>query len=317
MGNIKILYAAGNRLGSYFQAKRFLDSIKHKNYNIKIAAYKLSLGNMNADYMLDSLLNFTNPNEISFNGNYTYYYNEIKRFAPDIVISDFDIYTSIIALELNIKLWQFSPINLYYAMNNEVKYNIGIHKKYFHLLDSNNKRNGYITNILNNSDKRFVLSHLCDSNKNNIITDNFEWIRPNFILEDGTKKTDYLIVLPKPNKNIIFSLKEKQSILFSSFAQETYNNIEVIDILKENDYNKCIEKCNHYVSDGTAVFLADAFYNQKYCISFPRYDDIETIIGSMTNEYYGFGSSNYNETYKINIEINNKVKFISEHLGQL
>jgi hypothetical protein len=316
---LKILYAAGNRLGSYYQLKRFLQSIQHKKYNIKIATYKKSLVDLNVDFMLDSLLNITNPQEISFNGNYIYYYNEIKRFAPDLIISDFDIYTSNIALELNIKLWQFSPINLYYGIDNNVKYNTGIHKNYFYLFDSSPRKNGYILNILNNSNRRFILSHICDTPHNNIISSDYEWIRPNFILGNGVDNVDYFLAIAQSNKNIINELKDKDSILFSPSHTEKFGTIKTVNILAENIYKKYIENCKYFISDGTAVFAADAFYNQKYNVSIPRYDDIETVIVSMINQYFKLGcaSFNYNQSYQINIELNDKVKFISEHLGEL
>lgn len=316
---LKILYAAGNRLGSFFQLRRFLQSVQHKNYNIKVAAFKKSLGNLDADYMLDSLLNFTNPEEISFNGNYSYYSNEVKRFAPDLIISDFELYTSIISLELNIKLWQISPINLYYGLNNDVKYNLGIHKNYFYLLDSSHKRNGYITNILNNSNRRFILSHIGDTDKHNIISPDYEWARPSFILADGAAQIDYFLALPQSNKNIIHELKDKNSILFSSFTKENFGSMITKSLLAERTYGEYIENCKYFVSDGTAAFAADAFYNQKYCISVPRYDDIETILTSMVNQYCGVGciSNNFTETNKVNIKVNEKVKFVSEYLGEL
>jgi hypothetical protein len=316
---MKILYAASNRLGSYYQLKRFLQSVQHKNYNIKIATFKKSLGDLNADYMLDSLLNFTNPEEISFNGNYVYYYNEIKRFNPDLIISDFEIFTSTIALELNIKLWQFSPINLYYGIDNNIKYNLGIHKNYFHLLDSSPKKNGYILNILNNSNRRFILSHIADTSHHKIIANNYEWARPNFILGDASENIDYFISLAQSNKNIIHELKNKNSVLFSSLAYETFGDMKVLSFLEEHLYSKYIESCKYFISDGTATFSADAFYNQKYNISIPRYDDIETIITAMVNQYYNLGciSNNFDQSNKINIEINEQVKFISEYIEEL
>src|SRR5277367_870732 len=100
---MKILYAAGNRSGSFFQMKRFLDTIQ--NHTVKIAAYKKSSGNINIDYTLDALLNFSGHNEnIAFNGNFIYYCKEIERFAHDLIISDFEIYTSIYAIEHNIPI---------------------------------------------------------------------------------------------------------------------------------------------------------------------------------------------------------------------
>lgn len=316
---LKILYGASNRLGAYYQLKRFLQSVQQKNYIIKTAAFKKSIGDLDVDYMLDSLLNFTNPEEVSFNGNYSYYSNEVKRFAPDIIISDFELYTSNIALELNIKLWQYSPINLYYAINNDIKYNLGIHKNYFHLLDSSPRKNGYILNLLNNSNRRFVLSHICDSKYSNIISNDYEWVRPNFILGDGSKKIDYFLALPKTNKNIINELKNKNSLLFSSFTSERFDDLKTRNLLEENQIKDYIENCKYFISDGTAISAADAYYNQKYNISSPRYDDIETIITAMVNKYCNFGciSNDYNQSNKIEIQLNEKVKFISEYLGEL
>src|ERR1700686_268062 len=108
---MRILYTAGNRVGSLNQLQRYLPEFEKSKHQFKIAAYKKSIGDLNCDYCLDSLLNFTNAKQtISFNGNYSYYSQEIKKFAPDLVISDFDIHSSILAIEQNIPLWQVSPM---------------------------------------------------------------------------------------------------------------------------------------------------------------------------------------------------------------
>jgi hypothetical protein len=255
---MKILYAAGNRPGSFHQMERFLQSVQRQNHTIKLAAYQSSIGDIFVDYTLDCLLNFTNINSnISFNSNYNYYYNEIKRFAPDLIISDFEIYTSIIAIEANIKLWIASPVLLFYALKKRLKDEIGIYKNYSYLFNAKSTKKNYIRYILHNSDKLFVMSHLCDlKNKPNLLY-KYEWVRPEFILLDNA------YTIP---------------------------------------------------SDGTETSLADAFYNQQYCISHPRYDDIESIICSFANAYYNLGSNVQTLPKQINIKIDDNVKFLSEYL---
>jgi hypothetical protein len=320
---MKILYAAGNRLGSFFQLKRFLDSVKDQNHKIKIAAYKKSMGTLDIDYTLDSLLNFSSPESgMSFNGNYKYYYNEIKRFAPDLIISDFEIYTSIIALEANIKLWQVSPVLLYNALYDELKNMLGIYKNHAYLVAHNLVKKEYLNHILNNSDKKFVLSHLCDIESPPILLTGYEWARPEFILGNKSNdKIDYVVTAIENNKDIVEELKNKNAVIFSNFSYERYPKMKVKNIYDELEYRQYIDNCKLYISDGTAIFLADAFYNQKFCITVPRYDDIEPIIASYINTHYGISkisTENFNiELPKINISINDDVKFISEHLGEL
>lgn len=314
---MRILYAAGNRLGSYYQLKRFLDSVANKNHIIKVAAYKKSMGDLDVDFTLDCLLNFTNPDAtISFNGNYAYYHNEIKRFGPDLIISDLELYTSTLANELNIKLWQVSPINLYYAMDSKVKQASGIHKHYAHFIESDHKKSEYTNYVLNNSDRKFVLSHLCDCEKSLTLLPPYEWARSSFTLGDDTNEFNNVIALAQTNKKIMDEFKNKNAALFSPFVFEQYEKM-VVDGIESDNYANSIQNCNFFISDGTAAFLADAFYNEKYCFTIPRYDDIEAIIGSYMNEYCGIGKIDLGDTKPVNIQINNQVKFISEYLEEI
>src|SRR6266404_4618483 len=112
---MRILYAANNSYSSSHQLDRFIKLLSNK-YDLKIAAYKRSMGSNDIDFTLDALLNFSNSrNTYKPNGNYQYICNEIKRFAPDLIISDLEIFTSMAALELGIKLWQVSPALIYYS----------------------------------------------------------------------------------------------------------------------------------------------------------------------------------------------------------
>lgn len=299
---MRILYAANNSFTSYFQLKRFLTSIKNKNIEVKIAAYQKSMGDLNIDYTLDALLNFSNPDEnISFNGNYIYYSNEIKRFSPDLIISDLEIYTSIIASELQIKIWQVSPVLLYAALDKKTKYSIGIHKIYSYLLDKNFRKKSFTNFIINAADKRFIVSHLCDTNIDVNIDNRFDFIRPDFILADNTTdKNNDLIV--SNNKYIIN--KYQQGILFTKQNYEQYSKLVVKDIYNEQEYKQALNKCVNYICDSGAIHAADAFYNDMPCIYFASQNEIEPILISNINKYYG----------KQSIRINNRIKFLSEHI---
>ena len=186
---MKILYAAGNREGSYLQYARFLQSMRNKNIDLKTAGYQKSIKDLNVDYTLDALINFTKDDStITINGNYRYYQKQIETFAPDLIISDLEIYTSTIATELKIKLWQVSPLLLYFAIPDKIKLDLNIfaNNRYtFEFISFGGKSN--INNILNKSNKKLVVSHLCDTQHHTNIKDNYEWLRPEFDFYEGIK----------------------------------------------------------------------------------------------------------------------------------
>lgn len=257
---MKILYSAGNRPGSYQQLKRYYP-ILQKDHQVKFCSYKSSIKELNIDYCLDSLLNFSKPNAgISFNGNFSYLSKEIEKFKPELLISDFELYTSIIAMEQNIPIWQVSPMLLYYGLSKQLKTDLGIHKYNSHIISADRGKHQYIKNILNNSKIKIIVSHLCDIENKPDLLPGYQWCRPEFIL----------------------------------------NQIE----------NEIV------YSDGMAYNLADNFYNQKYTIINSTHQDLETAIGSSVTEYFGLGQNNSQavEVKKMNIKINEEVKFLGEML---
>lgn len=227
---MKILYAAGNRNNSYHQLKRFINSVQNKNHIIKTAAYLKSLKDLYVDYTLDCLLNFAEPNAgLSFNGNYNYYYNEIKRFAPDLIISDCEVYTSIIAIEQGIKLWQVSSLLLYDAISKEDKIKLNVYKKHSYLLNNNFKRKEYLKYIIGNSDKKFVYSHLCDVKNNFTLNNSFQWIRPNFIFSNNDEDISISDGSPMILSDNFYNQKY-------SLCQITDDDIETIIASYANEY---------------------------------------------------------------------------------
>lgn len=318
---LKILYAAGNRPGSYFQLQRFISSIKNKNIVYKIAAYKKSMGDINVNYTLDCLLNNACPDgHYNYNGNFSYYLNETKRFAPDLIISDLDIHTSMVALELGIKLWQVSPLLLYFGISTELKYNSKINRNYGHILNNSIMRDELSHHTISNSDRKFIVSHLCDLNKKIQLNQTFEWIRPDFILATHiSNDIEFVSASIKHNKNIVNNIKNTNSIIFSEYYYEIYNKLIMKDIFDHKEYERLIGRCGNFITDGSAALTSDAFYNQKPCLFDLQHNNIESIIISHINELLGFGkildnTVNLNELIYPDIMINDDVKFLHQQL---
>jgi hypothetical protein len=182
---LKILYAADNRPSSFYNLKRFLDSYT-KYYSIKVAAYSSSIRGINVNWNLDALLDFTGKSKgITFkNTNFALYIREVKRFMPDLIISDLDIYTSYIGLELGVPVWQVSPLLLYYGAPDKAS----MYKYYSGVLSKDIDRNKYVSYVIGNSDKRLVLSHMGDVPDRPNLSEGYDWVRPNYnIIDSGDK----------------------------------------------------------------------------------------------------------------------------------
>lgn len=182
---LKILYAADSRPTSFYSMKRFLDTYG-KYYNIKTAAYSKSIKDINVNWNLDALLDFRGKyNSISFkNSNFALYVREIKRYSPHLILSDVEVYSSYVGLELGVPVWQVSPLLLYYGT--EEKNNV--YKYYSGTFSAISERYKYINYILGNSDKKIVLSHLGDVPERPVLKEGFQWARPNYhVLEDNSQ----------------------------------------------------------------------------------------------------------------------------------
>ena len=177
---LKILYAADNRVSSHHTLKRFLDTYS-PYYTIKIAAYSKSIQNLNANWNLDALLDFRSKwYGITFeNSNYPLFVRELKRFAPDLVISDLELYSSYAAINLGIPVWQVSPMLLYYAVENRRNRNF-LFKFHSGLYQKDIERHQYYLRIINNSQKKLILSHLGDLINPPTLQEGFQWVRPNY-----------------------------------------------------------------------------------------------------------------------------------------
>ena len=312
---IKILYAASNNLNSKIQLSRFLHNVN--NVNIKIAAYKNYFPkNTNVDFTLDCLLGFNNKKNIN-NSYLKIYYDKIKKFSPDLIISDLEYFTSKLARELNIPIWQCSSNLLDYGIDCHKKYSFGISSKYKSFLEKTSNDSNF-ESILG-SDKKFVYSHLCDNFIKPELKPDFSWVRPYFVIgnESITCKKNIVAATIGINKKIISLLNNhNDSVLFSDndfyFPSLTLKSLDNEDEFACNLYN-----CNTFVCQGESSFLSDAFYNNKFSVVLPNLFDNNCIINSLISKKFKTSDIIYNvessfEVKKINIKYNDECKFLHE-----
>lgn len=326
---MKILYAAGASQNSKIQLARFASTINENKFSIKYATYNKSSNGLPIDWSLDSLLNMFKPDLISMdNENFHIYFEQIRSFAPELIISDLEYFSSYIANVLNIPLWQCSSSLINIAISNHEKYNIGLFKTYSYLLHNKPVHNARIANIIDNSNNNFVYSHLGDLENAPSLKDKFEWVRPYFSLGKISKPCSHNIVagMNRNNKKL-FNILQKytDSVVFSNFCDERYNNLQLKNINNQEEYFCNLKNSNLFVCEGQTSFLADAYYNNRYSVVMTDYTDLECIINSKYSEHMKISSLIYGDQEDLNQFIGNEIisnqkdniKFLHQKLENL
>lgn len=326
---MKILYAASNNHNARIQLARFLRAMGNE-HQIKIAAYKLSSPkDTNIDWTLDALLNVYKPELLSLNNdNLGIYFEQIKSYAPDLVISDLEYFTSYLASLMNVPLWQCSSSLINFALGKTEKYDLGLFKYYAHSLNRDPQHTQRTANIIENSTCNFVYSHYGDTPQAPALQKNFEWIRPYHKVHKIHAPCQHLVVagLSKNNKRILDVLREHaDSVVFMDSDVEKYQNVYVKDIGIEDEYYCNLRNCVHFVCQGQASFLADAYYNEQFSIIYPDYEDTESIINSQLSTKlslgavprYGEDITIYNFWEQMHVTYDDSIKYLHEKVKEL
>jgi uncharacterized protein (TIGR00661 family) len=315
MKKIKIIYAAGNSLNAKIQMYRFLEAVKDKPYIIKLASYINSAPNIHIDWSLDSLLSVYDPTQKYLdNDNFSNYIEQIKIFNPDLIISDFEYFTSCAAMHLQIPVWQYSSQILNQAILEKHKYSVKNYTHFSYLLSNNSVKNQKINNFIQNSNRRLVCSHLGDISNPMLLSPEYEWIRPYHQISKISAVCQHNVVAAflSSNKNILNIIKKyKDVVAFSDFIEEKYNNVHLKKIENQHEYFCNLKNCNIFICEGQASFLADAFYNDKKPVVLFNYQDPDCITNSLYAEKFDLCKIiNYNET-ELDIENNIKASYNS------
>lgn len=326
---MKILYAASNNQNAKIQLSRFLKAMEGSLHQIKVAAYKTSSPkDINIDWTLDALLNIYRPDLLSLhNDNLSIYFEQVKSFSPDLVISDLEYFTSYIANELNITLWQCSSSMINYALTGQEKYGLGLFKYHAHSLNRDAIHTQRTVNIIDNSNCNFVYSHYGDMKESPILQDGFEWIRPyHQIAKDYVPCQHYMTAgLLNSDKRILNVLKKyPDSVAFVENKWETHENVIIKDIRIADEYYCNLRNSAFFVCQGQASFLADAFYNSKYAFIYPDFDDAESITNSQLAHKLGTGrivsySDDISSFIFNNVEpmCLDSIKYLHQRIGEL
>jgi len=325
---MKILYAASNNQNAKIQLSRFLRAMEGSAHQIKIAAYKKSsLKNVNIDWTLDALLNIYRPDLLSLYGdNLNIYLEQVKSYAPDLIISDLEYFTSSVAIDLNITLWQCSSSLINYALVRNEKYNLGLFKYHAHALNRDTIHSQRMINVLDNSNRNFVYSHFGDMDEPPTLLDGFQWVRPYHQIARNSIPCQHHITAAFSvlDKHVIDFLKKyPDSVAFMDDPQERYQNVQVKDIRIVDEYYCNLKNSAFYICQGQTSFLADAFYNGKYALIFPDYEDAESITNSQLAQKIGIGRIMiFTEgldgfSMKVEPACSDSIKYLHEHIEEL
>lgn len=324
---MKVLYAASRSENSKIQLSRFAREMQSSPHIVKIAAYKIaSPKDINIDWTLDSLLNIFKPNHISLeNEPLQIYFDQVERYAPDLIISDMEYFTSYIANLLGIPVWQCGTSLLNLALTHDQKYNLGLFKQYYYLFHRIPMDYHRAIHMLDSSEKNLVYSHLCDTENPPILKEDFEWVRPYHILGKRSALCQHNMVagMRKNNKKIFEFLQQfPDCVAFTEFPYEEYPNLILKDIDNEEEYACNLYNSSLFVCDGSTDFLADAFYNRVFSLVLPNITDKVCLINGVYSQNLKLSKTIYEITddldnNDIEISIDPNVKYLHERVNEL
>lgn len=149
---MKILYGAGNLYGANSRLSRFLQH--NKTHDIKIATYYKNHHLLHhIDWTLDACRSRYNTE---------FLVEDVCRWLPDLIISDYDNITAKIAERLDIELWTCSPMHLLNGID----------------WDSWMKWPSKLIPFRVPAVRKFIYSPFGDIQFRPLLKDGFEWVSP-------------------------------------------------------------------------------------------------------------------------------------------
>jgi hypothetical protein len=261
------------------------------------------------------------------NDNLQIYFDQVKYYAPDLVISDLEYFTSYVAGVLDIATWQCSSSLVNYGLERNEKYHLGVFKYYAYSIDRDEKYRQRLINLLDNSNGNFIYSHFGDVGEPPQLQSGYEWVRPYHQTGKSTIPCQHYLVagLLHNDKTVLRELKKyADSVVFTDFSGETHQNVLVKDIRNQEEYFCNLKNSPLFVCQGQTSFLADAFYNGKFSLIYPDYQDAEALLNSCVSQYLGLSHTvdlaedldNYLDKTAIP-SYNENIKYLDQKVNEL
>jgi hypothetical protein len=310
----KILYATANKLSSYTQYERFAVAIKDKDYSLKLASFYG--GNYNYDFNIGYMKSLGIRDDLSIhNKNLQDYYDFIKRFSPDIIITDAEVITAHIAFSLNIKTINVSSSLIRVGVPQFVR-----SRGNLVFYSSHNQNENYMSNhkyIAENSDLNLIYSPLADLGLPT--NDNFKWTRPYHLPLSKFKSGNIAIFTNSDKKDLIKIRNLDVDVIHTPSYNEHYEGFE---LQNPKEYDGCPVNAKYLVSNGQADYVADALYNGKIPIIFPDYTQDDSRYAACMNEAYKISSTYYHDRCVVmnkppKIKRDPSIKYLHEYLEDL
>jgi UDP:flavonoid glycosyltransferase YjiC (YdhE family) len=158
------------------------------------------------------------------------------------------------------------------------------------------------------------------------LLDGFQWVRPyHQIAKDYVPCQHHITAAfsTLDKRAIAFLKKYPDSVAFVDDPQERYQNVQVKDIRIVDEYYCNLKNSALYICQGQTSFLADAFYNGKYALIFPDYEDAESITNSQLAQKIGIGriltfaDELPNSSIEVEPACSGSIKYLHEHIEEL
>jgi hypothetical protein len=247
---VRILFGAGNFIGSNLMVSRFLQNTP--NHEIRVAAYYRNHKYLHSiDWCLGALYFTPVGFENYFEKNHgqtgphvnhdlsSLIIDDLLEWQPELVISDCEPFTAMVAHVLEVPLWYCSAMLQMVGIEHDRK---EINTKIFDHVKA------YIGS-LPQGDAYLVYSSLCDVSARPLLKRGFEWVRP-------------------------YSVAPKHEL--------TTENID-LSIIRKVLPDKAL------LTTGETSFISDCLYAGKPIFVSPNPSEVEQVLNAQLLEYYGVG----------------------------
>ncbi len=296
----KLIITAGDKAYPYL--KEMFGEIVHK---IHSAHFVIDNNEVN---LTKTFMNFVNNFKIETKENVLKIYNQIKRFGPEIVISDFEPVSHYFASILKIPVISIDNIQVI------TKCEIKVDKKYLPIF--------YASQILINSFELESDKYLLCSLKK------FPTKKENVFLVPPILRTEVLRAKPFESKNVLVyqtsstnqtliellkRIKNQKFIFYGMNTSKKEGNV-IFKKFSSSGFIKDLSECKAAILNGGFTGISEAVYMKKPVLIVPVKNQFEQIFNGETVKEMGIGD--WHEELDEN-KINKFIKKISKYKGNL